>query len=505
MAIGATCIWEFRASATANMVNGGGFVTGASGVDYSQQDSAQYSGSDLASTNGTTNPSVVTSATVSFGADCVGNIMRISAGTSWSTTNGWYQIVSVSAGAATLDRAVGTVATLSGGTFKVGGALDFGTGINGWSAVSAITQGGQKAYLKSGTYNPSQAMSTVANGGGSFAFNWEGYQTTRGDNPTGNNRPVINWTGTNTFQPGSAFSLVKNLRFTTTGTSNAATAGANHVFDNCKFTYNGTTATAAALMLGSSSSIAKNCEAIGGRGIGIAAASSAVMVTNCYIHNCFVGINVNSGGGAVILGNLVHSCASAAFNSTGFNFFLLNNTFVGSIAKSGDGAKVGTPTCLTRITNNIFYGFTTAINFTSAPTTSQGETHHVNGNIFYNNTTDRTNYTVGSSSDLATNPLFASVSELAGSTATIASTTTLTEASAPFATVTDNVDYIEIISGTNITGPTSHLITSHTSGTVTFTPAINGSTSATADKVWRIIKNKDFTSIPSKRRSIYYT
>src|ERR1044071_7124465 len=110
MAISVNTYWDVRTTGSDN--NGGGFVIGSSGTDYSQQDASQYSGTNLASTNGTTNPSVVTSATHNFVAADVGNIIRITAGSNWTT--GYYQIVSVSSNAATLDRAVGTAATLSG-------------------------------------------------------------------------------------------------------------------------------------------------------------------------------------------------------------------------------------------------------------------------------------------------------------------------------------------------------------------------------------------------------
>jgi hypothetical protein len=64
---------------------------------------------------------VITSATHNFVAADVGNLIQITAGTNWTT--GFYQIVSVAANAATLDRAVGTAVSLTNGTFAVGGAL----------------------------------------------------------------------------------------------------------------------------------------------------------------------------------------------------------------------------------------------------------------------------------------------------------------------------------------------------------------------------------------------
>lgn len=52
MALPAATVWEVRTTGS-DAACSGGFVAGASGTDYSQQNAAQYSASDLASANGT--------------------------------------------------------------------------------------------------------------------------------------------------------------------------------------------------------------------------------------------------------------------------------------------------------------------------------------------------------------------------------------------------------------------------------------------------------------------
>lgn len=99
---------------------GGCFTIGATGTNFVLNAGA-YNFTNLASSNGTTNPSIVTSASHNFVAADVGNCLHVTAGTNW--TAGFYRIVSVAANAATLDRAVGTAASLTNGTFAVGGAL----------------------------------------------------------------------------------------------------------------------------------------------------------------------------------------------------------------------------------------------------------------------------------------------------------------------------------------------------------------------------------------------
>ena len=183
MALSAVCTWEVRT--TGNDGNSGGFVTGASGTDYSQQDASQYNAADLASSNGTTNPSVVTSASHNFVAADVGNIIRITAGTNWTT--GFYQIVSCAANAATLDRAVGTAASLTGGTYVVGGAF-----ASPGQAGGAKAQGND-VWIKAGTYTISSTSANVSGGRVSEVFStgggvgqsnkarWRGYSSSRGD------------------------------------------------------------------------------------------------------------------------------------------------------------------------------------------------------------------------------------------------------------------------------------------------------------------------------------
>ncbi len=177
-AIATGVVWEVRHSGSDS--NGGGFITGASGTDFSQQDSAQYTFTDLASTSGTTNPCIVTSASHNFVAADVGNIMQITAGTNWTAS--FFQIVSTATNAATLDRACGSSATLSGGTFAVGGALGTVGKIN--TVFGVTTAINQIAYVKAdATYVIAAGISYTNGPTGNNNFGQIiGYTTTRGDN-----------------------------------------------------------------------------------------------------------------------------------------------------------------------------------------------------------------------------------------------------------------------------------------------------------------------------------
>src|SRR4051812_7511364 len=111
MALASTTEWDISTTGTSN-TNGCGFNPsntgngGTCGTNYALQDSPQWSFGDLASTSASS-WLVVTSASHTFVASDCGNLIHIISGTNF--TAGWYEILSVSGGAATLDRACGSV------------------------------------------------------------------------------------------------------------------------------------------------------------------------------------------------------------------------------------------------------------------------------------------------------------------------------------------------------------------------------------------------------------
>ena len=186
MAISANTIWEVRPSNGVDTY-GGGFVSGASGTDWTQQNSAKYS-----LTNGVAN-GTTTVTTVSATTDMVGNIAYIAGGTG-SITAAWYQITAASAGVSiTVDRSTGLTAG-TGVTINIGGALKTLTQLNtnfvpgnfAWvKAESTISTGSTITF--NFTASGSNQLSTIA-----------GYTTTRGDSgqvevlATANCQPIIN-------------------------------------------------------------------------------------------------------------------------------------------------------------------------------------------------------------------------------------------------------------------------------------------------------------------------
>lgn len=187
MASGLSANTFWRVFVGGSDTNGGGFVTGALGTDYSQQNSPQYSLTGLTS-SGAGNVLLYASAS----ADMVGNIAYCSAGTNANTAT-WYQITSVSVGVSitfSTNLAGTSIATgaASGVAISIGGALG-SPGI----LTTLMTVSNMQAGIKAGTYT--LTTSTAGSGGpistGATVVNIEGYQTTFGDR-TGT-MPVISW------------------------------------------------------------------------------------------------------------------------------------------------------------------------------------------------------------------------------------------------------------------------------------------------------------------------
>ncbi|KKK84402.1 hypothetical protein LCGC14_2783680, partial [marine sediment metagenome] len=229
MALGATMVFECRASATANNVNGGGYTSG--GTDYSQQDAAV---TDFSKTDGTSNASTTfTSAAATFTAQAVGNVLHLISGT--NGTPGWYEIATyVSANEITLDRNCSTGA-MTDGVFNVGGAMSLNSAVANQTDDDffEIMLAGHKIWIENGSYTLGVTVSIAADGSETSPIVIEGYNATRGDAPTGSTRPTMvgganNWSWTGDYWD------IFNLIITGTGTVNFNRSGHSSKTVNCK-------------------------------------------------------------------------------------------------------------------------------------------------------------------------------------------------------------------------------------------------------------------------------
>lgn len=465
MAMSSSITFEFRSTATANMVNGGGFKTGASGTDYSLQDAAQWN-----LTTATTAAANAIILDASAAATMVGNVAHIISGTNFIT--GWYEIISVVAGVSiTVDRncttAAGALGVINiGGALNVGGSLeyDFFMEISGTNAADGISV---YFYNNNSTssvvFTPSEIVFSGNTGGTLAPINIIGYKTTRGDNPTGNSRPTIA-AGANTVSLGANFNIY-NLQFTSTSAQGVRLL-LNCQATNCKSTNNSTTTTRAAIYADTVTDILIfNCEAISYRGRAISlqvSTTGAVMYS--YIHDSDTGYyTLSTGNTNHIIGNIFESCVTAAINIAAANTaqnLIIGNTLYGSENTTGIGINLTAGCTDTKVLNNIICGFVTGVSHGTAGQTVGYDDY----NDYFNNDTDVSNWTKGSN-DQAINPAFTSVAQVTGTTGTYA-VKTLTDAAANFNNVVDNQDFVYIISGTGMTAG-QYLITAHTQTTIT--------------------------------------
>lgn len=301
MALSANTVWEIRTAGADDQ--GGGFVTGASGTDYSQTNTKRTAtGTDDSTTdavaNGTT---TITSATASFGTSIVGNIIVLSGGTG-SLTKGWYQVTArTNSTTITVDR---TVAAGTGITMNIGGALA-SLGMCGGTGI----QSGNFVWIKAGTYTITSASTNVT--GGCFAPSLvtvyiEGYNSSRGDLGT---KPLLQADGVIT-----TFQMISN------------NTNGNQWIRNLKLDGNSRTSSKGIDLRG----WVFGCEFVNFTNSAISSAIQGASAYNCSATGCSTQ--------PAFLAICCHDCVAFDNTVTGFSSSAQDCTFVRCIADSNSGS-----------------------------------------------------------------------------------------------------------------------------------------------------------------------
>lgn len=334
MALSPSTVWETRGTGgigPGNDNNGGGINALTVVTDYSQQNAAQLTLTDLATTGVVT---TLTSVTGGFTAAMVGNLIHIVSGTNF--TAGFYEITVVTnTNTVTLDRAPTSAAGVAG-TGSVGGALATLT------AVAPVAVASNKIYCN-GAFTTTASIAFAQSSTPSSATGWAvrviGYGAVRNDSGHATLTLTAN-TGITVINMSGVGIWVENLDVDcgSFGTSTAFSVGTHSMTRRCKaanFTTLGFNVT------GGNDAIVE-CEATGGgsgatAGINMAASVSNY-VTRCYVHdNACPGINLNNNTGAsfnLVTNNTGASSDGIRFTGTGNSIH--NNTCHGN---GGDGIK----------------------------------------------------------------------------------------------------------------------------------------------------------------------
>lgn len=480
---------DYGANTVAGVATVGTPTNGTWTMDYSQATASPFASTDIASLTGTTNPSTVTSVSHPFGPQMVGNVLHITAGTSW--TQDWYEIVSVTSVTATLDRAVGSSATLTSGTGKVGGALSLPTdvalelGAGSATASPVFFIKGNTTYTLTGSISISTGI-----GAGAWHTRYEGYNSIRGDRPVDSTRPLIACAA-NTFILGSDVD-VRNIIFTTTAAAglNIQTRG-NAI--ECKAINKSTSSDQVAISLAGTSCTARQCEAVSYRGIGIAMTGLSI-IDGCYAHDCNKGISLNTTSAINIINTIVESCVTSAIHGTlaqsGGPTSITNCTLYGSENTTGTGVNILTSSIAPiNFKNNIVYGFATGVSHPDV-NTIVGDDY----NDYFNNDSDVNAVTKWQKGphDSALNPTFTNVAQVTGATATTTAGNHLVQSGATFMTsgVTAGRDCVYIASGTGVTAGIYGIASVDSETQITTDIAV--SADATADKVFQITTGRNF-------------
>ena len=251
------------------------------GIDYSQQDNYEYTGTFVVQAN----TSTIVGSGITIGNNWVGNIINLVDGT---VNAGYYNILSVSAGVATLDRAVGTAAATSTG--YVGGAFASP------GKAQSIKVLCNKTYIKSGTYlftttTRNVSMGGLINVGGSTNASGvgyerlEGYSTVRGDKL---NPPIFK--ADTAFTSASIIRLdlislhIENIAFDGSGNTGVTAIQDNRnptiniMIHKCKFT------NFTSVLTGNLYAIVSFCEFAYNSGLCVNG-SSATKIYNCTFHD----------------------------------------------------------------------------------------------------------------------------------------------------------------------------------------------------------------------------
>jgi len=355
-------------------------------VDYTQQNAAQFSGTDLV-VDATTNTKV-TSATHTFTPADVGNWIRITAGAGFTT--GWYQINSVAGGAATLDSSPAAVGT-TGGTWALGGAVLITDLPN---AMVASNQ----AYVKAGGWasltasivfsincTPSATVpashlsgyTTTRGDGGQVSLtlatnsNLIGLQVSQGWVVEGFNINCSSLAGSEGVQCGNTSTIFRNLKI-----SNAAGNGGIYLglATACTAAYcevTGCTSLAAVYFNG----------------------SPQCFITNCWVHdNSCTGINMSGGGPNIALFNVVsnNSGASSDGIQLGNNLFIVEHNTIYKNGRHGVMILSANFGGEYRCRNNLITDHTAGSGI-KQNTSAWPASPEYDGNFYYNNLQHRTN------------------------------------------------------------------------------------------------------------------
>lgn len=346
MAIQATAVWEVRPT-NGGDTQGAAYDSGlaGAGTDYSQQDSHQLSLTDLATSGA--GVTTLTSVTGGFTAAMIGNAIRINSGTNFQV--GYYFITArADTNTVTLDRTPSSGAAGSLGAGKVGGAAAT-ISQQATTTLNASLVAGNKVWVKNEAWNEAVTLSVAGNSTNAVIV--EGYNASRGDNPTGANRPRNNrasaaGTGINLTALGI---IVKNIWVSNAGGAGFVSNTGFNYFINCRSSSNGT------IGFNLNGSVLIGCEADTNTTSGFTAVTNASIHYACNYHgNTTTGLTGATVGVRNMQFCLIYANSSHGISVSTGPIVIINCTVDGNTGATTDGINASSiPGNISHVLNTI--------------------------------------------------------------------------------------------------------------------------------------------------------
>lgn len=343
MALSASIIWEVRTGGSD--LNGGGFKPGASGVDYSQQNSPQY-----ALTGVTSAGAGDTVLTASAATDMVGNVGLVNSGTNFTLTGAFFEVLSVVAGVSITFGTNNNGASICTGVGSAG-AINIGGALASPGLAAFAKAPGNDVFIKSGTYAITSATPNVSGGcvddptggnGASDMSRWVGYNTHRvwGNTDT---PPLLQASGAI-----SSFTILKVNAAQAIEYYNIATDCASKT-------------SSLGIALSNSYSRVVRCSAVnatGTYGIGMLGGNSIALIL-CEASGCSGTAGIYADAAGLIVGGVSHGNTCSGFRGTPFAVFVACLSYANSGAGSDgfSGSSVNSSYYACDAYNNGRYGF----------------------------------------------------------------------------------------------------------------------------------------------------
>lgn len=373
MALHADTIWEIRTAGSDS--NGGGWHdSGGASADHSQQDADNENWSNL-SISGTT----LTDADAGgkFTASMLGNIINI-------VTVGRFEIAVVTdTDNVEIDRAPGDAGGLTG---YEGGAVATA------EAIDDVVVADNTIHVKAGTYTASGQIYWSVSGTGSAPIKILGYNSSRGDNPTGSDRPLFDMGASYTFRT-ATYHQNENLRFQGSFTYVAESNGRN-IWRNCSF-HNSSGSAYLRALYSQTYDVVFDCEMVCDNGYGWYNVGDCAL-EGCLIHDTPRGI-ATGGGSSKILFSTIYNCSEYGISLASNGGMVVRNCNFYNCGVGIDWSSMNRALIL----NNQIVANTTGLR-----STASGIMNLIDYNNYYNNTVDVDGVTKGAHAT-ANNPGFA--------------------------------------------------------------------------------------------------